>query len=42
VGLAEFVALALVYVYVGFRKKLGEDRIVTVRGMGYQLRAAKC
>jgi DNA-binding response OmpR family regulator len=32
----------VVDVYVGYlRKKLGEDRIVTVRGMGYQLRAAK-
>jgi DNA-binding response OmpR family regulator len=29
----------VVDVYVGYlRKKLGEDRIVTVRGMGYQLR----
>jgi two-component system, OmpR family, response regulator QseB len=31
----------VVEVYVGYlRKKLGEDRIVTVRGMGYQLRAS--
>jgi two-component system copper resistance phosphate regulon response regulator CusR len=30
----------VVDVYVGYlRKKMGEDRIVTVRGMGYQLRA---
>ena len=32
----------VVDVYVGYlRKKLGEDRIVTARGMGYQLRAPK-
>jgi DNA-binding response OmpR family regulator len=30
----------VVDVYVGYlRKKIGDDRIVTVRGMGYQLRA---
>jgi DNA-binding response OmpR family regulator len=31
----------VVDVYVGYlRKKIGEDRIATIRGMGYQLRAA--
>jgi DNA-binding response OmpR family regulator len=31
----------VVDVYVGYlRKKIGEDRIATIRGMGYQLQAA--
>ena len=31
----------VVDVYVGYlRKKIGEDRITTIRGMGYQLKAA--